>query len=194
MKLVLFDLGDTLERDGVLVPGAMDTLEAIRSRRAGSEPAALLGLVSDFDMPAEPPDIPIIQPRYYNLLDDLGIRPFFEPVAERVTLSSEVGVFKPAEAIFRAAASKAHPALKFGDVLFVTENLGHVLAARRLGLAAVHLRGPGQPRGEVGTLPELVPLVQAFLAGDELVETVVLDVPPGGQDTARDRATDRSTL
>ena len=187
MKLVLFDLGDTLESDGVLLPGAIDTLEAIRSGNTAGGPAPLLGLVSDFDMPAAPSDVPIIQQRYYDLLDGLGIRPFFEPVAERVTLSTEVGVFKPDEAVFRAAASKVHPALEFDDVLFVTENLGHVLAARRLGLAAVHVRGPGQHGGEVGALLELVPLVRAFLERGELVETVVLDAPAGVLNTLMDR-------
>ena len=184
VKLVLFDLGNTLESNGVLLPGAMEALEAVASLRAGGQPAALLGLVSDFDMPRQPSDVPIIQQRYYELLDDLGIRPFFEPVAERVTLSTEVGVFKPDEAIFRAATSKVDPALEFDDVLFVTENPAHVLAARSLGLSAVHLRGPGQPRGEVETLPDLVPLVQAFVEGEELVETVVLDAPPDANNTA----------
>ena len=187
MKLVLFDLGDTLESDGVLLPGARETLEAIASHRTEGQPAALLGLVSDFDMPGEPSDLPIIQRRYYSLLDDLGIRRFFEPVAERVTLSSEVGVFKPDEAIFRAAASRVRPAVAFEDVLFVTENLGHVLAARRLGLSAVHVRGPGQQGGEIGALPELIPLAEAFLEGGALAETVVLDVPPTAQDTVMNR-------
>ncbi len=187
MKLVLFDLGNTLESNDVLLPGALETLEAIASFRAGDRPAALLGLVSDFDMPDRPSDIPIIQQRYYQLIDDLGIRPFFEPVAERVTLSTEVGVFKPDEAVFRAATSKANPDLEFDDVLFVTENLGHVLAARSLGLRAVHVRGPGQAHGEVGTLPELVPLVQAFIGSEEPVETVVLDVPSDAHDTVVNR-------
>lgn len=177
VKLVLFDLGNTLESNGVLLPGAMEALEAVASLRAGGRPAALLGLVSDFEMPRQPSDVPIIQQRYYELLDDLGIRPFFEPVAERVTLSTEVGVFKPDEAIFRAATSKVDPTLEFDDVLFVTENPSHVLAARSLGLSAVHLRGPGQPLGEVETLPDLVPLMQAFVQGEELVQTVVLDAP-----------------
>ncbi|GAA3688446.1 hypothetical protein GCM10023081_27240 [Arthrobacter ginkgonis] len=189
MKLVLFDLGNTLESEGVLLPGALDTLQAIDSLSNGGQPAALLGLMSDFDMPGTPSDVPIIQQQYYRLLDDLGIRAFFEPVAERVTLSTEVGVFKPDEAIFRAAASKFSPALDLGDVLFITENRSHVLAARRLGLAAVHVRGPGQPDGEVETLPELVPLVQAFVEDedDEPVETVVLDIPSDAPDTVMNR-------
>ena len=107
MKLVLFDLGDTLESGGVLLPGAVETLEAIAALRTDGQSAAVLGLVSDFRMPATPADVAGIQQEYYSLLEDLGIRQFFEPVAERVTLSTEVGVFKPDQAVFRAAASKA---------------------------------------------------------------------------------------
>jgi FMN phosphatase YigB (HAD superfamily) len=173
VKLILFDLGDTLESDGVLLPGALEALESIASFCAEGETAAQLGLVSDFHVPAEPSDVAVIQQQYYSLLDDLGIRPFFEPVAARVTLSTEVGVSKPHEAIFRAAASKAGPDVEFGDVLFITENRSHVRAARRLGMAALHVRGPGQVQGEVHTLDEVVPVVQAFLAGGS--------PPPSGQ-------------
>ncbi|MCU1515970.1 MAG: Peptidase [Pseudarthrobacter sp.] len=187
MKLVLFDLGNTLESAGMLQPGALETLEAIAALRDGEQPAAELGLLSDFDMPDEPSDVPIIQQRYYQLLEDLGIRQFFEPVAEHVTLSTEVGVFKPDEAVFRVAASKGDPALEFGDVLFVTENRSHVLAARRLGLQAVHIRAPGQLHGEVDTLPELVPLVQQFLNGGGPVETFVVDAPPETRDALMNR-------
>jgi FMN phosphatase YigB (HAD superfamily) len=165
VKLILFDLGDTLESGDVLLPGALEILEAIASLRTEGLPTALLGLVSDFDMPDQPSDVAIIQQRYYALLDDLGIRRFFEPVAERVTLSTEVGAFKPDEAVFRAAASKVDPSLGFDQVLFITENRGHVLASRRLGLTAVHVRGPGQPQGEVENLAGAFPLVQAFLDG-----------------------------
>jgi Zn-dependent M28 family amino/carboxypeptidase len=187
VKLVLFDLGDTLESGGVLLPGAVETLEAIAALRTDGQPAAVLGLVSDFRMPATPADVAGIQQEYYSLLDDLGIRQFFEPVAERVTLSTEVGVFKPDQAVFRAAASKAGAAVEFGDVFFVTENSNHVVAARGLGLAAVHVRGPGQPHGEIDTLAGVVPLVQAFLDGGEPVETVVLDVSSGDQDAVLNR-------
>jgi hypothetical protein len=183
MKLILFDLGQTLESGDVLLPGALETLEAVVALRDGDRPAVRLGLVSDFDMTDDPALVPVIQQRYYALLDHLGIRAFFEPVAERVTLSTEVGAYKPDEAVFRAAVAKAGPGLRFRDVLFVTENRGHVLAARRLGLAALHLRGPGQPDAEVDTLTDLIPLVRAFAMSDtEPEETAVLTVPPGADE------------
>lgn len=164
MVLVLFDLGRTLEVDDVLRPGALDTLQAISELRADGVPAAVLGLLSDFTMPAEPDELPGIQQEYYDILDALGIRGFFEPVDRRVTLSSEVGVHKPAPAIFRAAVARAEPSLTFGDVLFVTENAGHVAAARALGLRAVHISPPGTTVGEIDELPELLPIVTKFAA------------------------------
>jgi FMN phosphatase YigB (HAD superfamily) len=108
MKLILFDLGKTLEDGDVLLPGARSALEQISALdRDGS--AVHLGLLSDFTMPASPADIPGIQQEYYAILDALGIRSFFEPVDRWVTLSTEVGVFKPEAAVFRRAAEKAGP-------------------------------------------------------------------------------------
>src|SRR5215207_6665273 len=113
MKVVLFDLGKTLEDQDVLLPGARETLQAIQEMRDHSGEAVALALVSDFDMPDNPEQIPVIRQRYYEILDELGIRSFFEPVEERVTLSSEVGVFKPDEKIFRTVIEKFDEDLHF---------------------------------------------------------------------------------
>jgi hypothetical protein len=165
MKMVLFDLGRTLEDDGVLLPGAMETLQGIADIRAGGRPAVLLGLLSDFTMPDDPADVPSIRQEYYALLDDLGIRRFFEPLDRRVTLSTEVGVRKPAAAMFRAAVSRVEPALALEDVLFVTEDAEHVRAARLLGLQAARVSTPGRTDGEVRDLRDLLPMV-LDLVGD----------------------------
>jgi FMN phosphatase YigB (HAD superfamily) len=163
MKVVLFDLGNTLEHQDVLLPGARETLQAIQEMRDHSGEAVALALVSDFDMPDDPEQIPIIRQRYYEILEGLSIRSFFEPVAGRVTLSSEVGVFKPDEKIFRAAIEKINEGLCFGDVVFVTENRGHVIETRRLGMRAIHFQGPGQNAGDVDWLVDVIPLVQELL-------------------------------
>ena len=114
-------------------------------------------------MPDDPEQIPIIRQRYYEILEGLSIRSFFEPVAGRVTLSSEVGVFKPDEKIFRAVIEKINEGLSFGDVVFVTENQEHVKEARRLGMNAIHFKGPGQNAGDVARLVDVIPLVQKLL-------------------------------
>ena len=163
MKVFLFDLGKTLEDQDVLLPGARETPQAIQEMRDQSGEAVALALVSDFDMPDDSEQIPIIRQRYYEILEALSIRSFFEPVADRVTLSSEVGVFKPDEKIFRAVIEKINEGLCFGDVVFVTENREHVIESRRLGMSAIHFKGPGQNAGDVDRLVDVIPLVQEFL-------------------------------
>jgi FMN phosphatase YigB (HAD superfamily) len=167
MKVVLFDLGKTLEDRDILLPGARETLQAVQAMRDSNGEAAALALVSDFDTPDNPEQIPLIQQRYYELLDKLSIRSFFEPVADRVTLSTEVGAFKPDEKIFRAVIEKIDEGLGFRDVIFVTENQEHVLEARLLGIRGVHFKGPEQNSGEVDRLLELVPLIQKFLGAPD---------------------------
>jgi FMN phosphatase YigB (HAD superfamily) len=167
VKVVLFDLGKTLEDRDVLLPGARETLQTIGAMRDPSGEAAALALVSDFDMPDNPEQIPVIRQRYYQILDGLGIRSFFEPVAERVTLSSEMGVHKPDEKIFRAVIGKIDESLRFREIVFITENQGHVIEARRLGMRAIHFKGPGQNIGDVGRLVDLIPLVRKFLGASD---------------------------
>jgi FMN phosphatase YigB (HAD superfamily) len=163
MKIVLFDLGKTIENQNILLPGAHKTLKAIQAMRDFSGEAIVMALVSDFNMPSSPEQIPAIQQQYYDILDSLGIRSFFKPVSKRVTLSTEVGVFKPDEKIFRAVIEKNGENISFKDVVFITENLEHVKAARGLGMTAIHFKGPGQIVGDVDGLVDLIPIIQSFL-------------------------------
>jgi Peptidase family M28 len=157
MKMVLFDLGETLESQGALLPGALQALEDISAMRDCDRKPVLLALGSDFDGPAQ---------QYYDVIENLGIRAFFEPVTARVTLSGEVGMRKPAKEFFGAAVTKADPGLTFDDVLFVTENRAHVVAARTLGMHAIQVRPPGGGGGDVASLIELVPQVRDFVGAD----------------------------
>jgi len=168
MRVVLFDLGNTLEHQGTLLPGALEVLGVVRAMRDAGGSQVALALASDFDMPANPSRIPSIRRQYLEIIERLGIRPFFEPVEERVTLSTEVGVFKPDRRIFQAVIDKLGGGLRFADIIFVTENRAHVAAARQLGLTAVHFKGPGEATGEVERLSELVPLIRDFVAGPAL--------------------------
>ena len=80
------------------------------------------------------------------------------------------------------------PGRRFADTIFITENRGHVLAARRLGLTAVHFQGPGQTSGDVATLPELVPIIRDFaLAGT--TGRAVLAVTPESAATVQQAVT-----
>ena len=169
MKIILFDLGNTLEdgQKGGLVSGARKTLKAIQSMLDASGRSPILALVSDFgEIPATPAQVQASQTEYLQILDDLGIRQFFEPTSKRVTLSTEVGAEKPSEAIFQAVVDRIGEGLSFQDVMFITENNSHVMAARTLGMKAIHFKGPGESNGDIIKLTELIPLVRDFFDGN----------------------------
>jgi hypothetical protein len=127
-----------------LLAGAMEVLQTVSNLKDSEGQPVLLAFLSDFLMPRQPSDIPSLQQQYYDLLGRLGIDAFFRPLEQFVTLSTEVGLFKPDRLIFQIAIEKAHADLAFSDVLFVTENCEHVQAVRTHGMHAVHFKGPGQ--------------------------------------------------
>jgi putative hydrolase of the HAD superfamily len=61
--------------------------------------------------------------------------------------SSVIGAAKPDPAIFRAALTAA--GAEAADALFIDDTLGHVEAARRLGIAGHHYTGPAALRDEL---------------------------------------------
>ena len=165
----MFDLGRTLEAGDVPLPGAVETLDAVLHMTDASGVPAALTLVSDWTRPDDPEEAQRDRLEYYALLERIGLRTFFEPVERMVTISSEVGVFKPDPAIFRAALDKIVPGAPFSDALFITEKWEHVEEARDLGLSAIHFKAPGESSGEVDQLIDLIPLIQAFVEGTDTV-------------------------
>lgn len=156
MRHVFFDLGGTLEAGGEPRPGVVAALTAIAALRDDHGRRVTLGLISDFEMPAAPSEIPAIEAKYRQVLRDLGIDQFFRPFSRAVTLSTQVGVLKPDPRIFRAALAKRAPGARLEDAIFVTEHVPHVDAARALGLHALHFQGPGQSSGEVASFAALI--------------------------------------
>ena len=158
MKIILFDLGDTLEykdqNKDVLMLGTIELLSGVQEMRDHNGDTPALALVSDFDEPTE---------NYYALLQTLGIDSFFKPLKERVTLSNEVGVMEPDEKIFRAAIDKISKGLSFQNVIFITENKQHTAAARKLGMMTIRLKRTGETDGEVNSLFEMIPLIHLFV-------------------------------
>ena len=163
MRYVFFDLGDTLETNDVLRPGARQMLVDVRALRDTRGEPPKLGLISDFLEAATPAEIPVIEAQYRQLLVDLNIEEFFRPFEQAVTLSTRVGVFKPDRRIFRAALDKFDLQARFQDAIFVTETRAHVLAARELGMHALQLRAPNGTGGDVPDLPSLVPRIKRLL-------------------------------
>lgn len=83
-----------------------------------------------------------------RLPDDLR-RLGLDGAFDHVVNSSVVSAAKPDPAIFRAALAAA--GAEAADALFVDDTLGHVEAARRLGIAGHHYRGPDTLSDELRT-------------------------------------------
>ncbi len=110
IKLLLFDLGETLIHDGQPFPGAVAALEAIGKLKTAAGKPVVRGLVSDF-FPPDPPGgeaaIAAKEAEYARVLKDAGLETVFQPFAERVTLSTRAGVRKPAGKVFELAAERS---------------------------------------------------------------------------------------
>ena len=71
MRVILFDLGNTLEDQNqeILLPGAMETLTAIRAMKDSMGNASILALASDFgNIPADAAQIEASRQEYYAIL------------------------------------------------------------------------------------------------------------------------------
>ena len=140
-KVVLFDLGDTLEHNDVLREDAVETLDRIISM----ENPPILGLASDFGLPNEwglPPleeQIKRSKQAYFSILSDLQIKRFFDP--QNVTLSTEVGNTKDQniQKFFQTAVNKIGNT-SFNQVIFITENCKHIDSANSLGIKTIFLK------------------------------------------------------
>lgn len=158
MKVILFDLGNTLEhtlsgRDTIM-PGALELLSelAVIKDKSGTPP--VLALVSDYQGPSK---------EYYHLVDGLGFDKFFKPYEQKITLSNEVGFSKPDSRIFRAAIDKIETDLPYYNVVFVTENKDHIKEARKLGMMAIRFKVINEFGEGVENLPEMVHLIHLFI-------------------------------
>jgi FMN phosphatase YigB (HAD superfamily) len=164
MKIVLFDLGDTLEAQGALVPEAIETLEALNALLDGVGRAPVLALISDFKDAATPEQKEAFRAEYLQIVEGLGIARFFQPADTRMTISTEIGVRKPDERLFRLAVDKVQPGLPWKDVAFITENMEHIAAARLLGMKGICVKGGANPTvWDVEFLSGIVPLLDAWL-------------------------------
>jgi hypothetical protein len=151
IRVALFDLGLTLiDSQDRPFPHVKEALRTIQSFTTVHRKPLLTGLVSDFDLPvppATPAKIAAIFRRYLAVLDATGLRPFFEPVQRRVTLSTHAGVLKPGRKIFETALGRLRSKASLKECLFITENPDHIRVARTtLRMSALQFRSSASTR------------------------------------------------
>jgi hypothetical protein len=148
IRVVLFDLGLTLvDASDQPFPHVAEALRTIQSFKTTDGKTLATALVSDFDLatpPATAAKVRVIFDRYLAILDTTGLRPFFEPVDRRVTLSTHADAFKPEAKVFATALKRLHSNAALQECLFITENEAHVRAVRdTLQMHALQFRSAG---------------------------------------------------
>jgi len=136
IKTLLLDLGDTLidthKVPQAPYPGVEKALGALKALKTADHKPLVMCLVSDYTMPKPrtPEAIAAAFAEYLQVLDKTHLRGFFEPVNERVTLSTHAGKLKPAAEVFKTALKRAgiHGTLR--ETLFITENAEHIRVCR----------------------------------------------------------------
>ena len=107
----------------------VEALTAISSFKTSDGKPLRSCLVSDFKT-ATPPvtaaKVTALFNEYLGILGGTGLRPFFEPVKKRVTLSTHAGVLKPDRKIFEKALHRLGANVPFEQCLLVTENASHI--------------------------------------------------------------------
>jgi FMN phosphatase YigB (HAD superfamily) len=139
VRVLILDLGNTLVAEGRTLPHVKEALKALSELDSATGQPLEIALVSDFHA-AVPPTPATVQARfaeYLALLDGFGLRSFFEPVDQHVTLSTQAGVTKPDRRIYELALTRLGTDAGLADCLSITEDPGHVAACRALGMQAL---------------------------------------------------------
>lgn len=137
IRVLMLDLGGTLiDADRQLFPHVPEALEILRNLETEAFEPLQICLVSDYHMPTPDRTAEDIFQEYTALLENLNLGEFFQPVERHVTLSTHAGVRKPERRIFELAVERLNlpESANLDECLFITENAGHVAAARLLGM------------------------------------------------------------
>ena len=148
IRVAMFDLGLTLiDAQQRPFKHVREALTAIAGFKTADAKALRICLVSDFTL-APPPgnakQVRALFEQYLGVLDATGLRPFFEPVQRRVTLSTHAGALKPDRAVFETALRRLRLDAGLDECLLITENAAHIKAARnKLHMQALQFRAAG---------------------------------------------------
>jgi hypothetical protein len=136
-------------------------------------------IVSDYTMPPPPMTPARLKEtfrEYLEILDGTGLRAYFEPVEQRVTLSSHAGQLKPSAAVFQTALERLQSDTSFDECLLVTEDAQHVATVRAdLGMQALRFGAKDEPGVDFDDWSQVPALIEALIGakGAENLGTAV---------------------
>jgi hypothetical protein len=172
IRVLMLDLGDTLVHDRNVFPHAREALETIASFETAAGGPLATCLVSDYHMPSPPPTqekIEAIFQEFISILDGFDLTRFFEPVMQRVTLSTHAGVRKPARHIFEMALHRLTLPVGLNGCLFITENADHISACQKLGMKTLRFDHIGSRRADFSDWSEAPLLIARMISSPSSV-------------------------
>jgi FMN phosphatase YigB (HAD superfamily) len=140
IRVVMFDLGDTLVNSAGPFPGVIDALTELRRVKLADGTRPTMVLVSDYveiTPPVTKAKVAAARREYGALLGRMQLRTFFRPMTTKVTLSSDLGIRKPDRRIYQAALARSGTSATFDQCLVITENAAHISACRQLGMSTL---------------------------------------------------------
>lgn len=166
----MLDLGDTLIQGDQPLPGSREALRVLQEVETAEGSPLEICLVSDFHL-ASPTNnhathaahVERLFRDYLLLLERFGLRGFFEPVAERITLSTHVGTMKPDRRVFEAAIQRLKIKAELSEALFITENQDHIEACKELGMKTLHFAADPQVEADFHHWDQAAALVTGLL-------------------------------
>jgi hypothetical protein len=120
-------------------------------------------------MPTSPPTqekINVIFQDFLSILDRFHLRGFFEPVSERITLSTHAGVYKPDRKIFDTAINRLGVQVDLEECLFITEDAGHISACQKLGMSTLRFSASGSEGADFSDWSETPLLITKLVDPD----------------------------
>lgn len=169
IRVVMFDLGQTLiDTHNQPFDHVRKALTAIASFKTTDGKPLRSCLVSDFAL-ATPlvtsKKVRELFQQYLELLDASGLRPWFEPVQRRVTLSTHAGAMKPDRAAFETALRRLRIDATLDECLLLTENAAHIKAARNeLHMQALRFRAAGSSQYDFDNWSQAPALIAQLVA------------------------------
>jgi beta-phosphoglucomutase-like phosphatase (HAD superfamily) len=161
IRVAMFDLGKTLIDDTLRpFPHVAEALTAIAEFKTADGKRLRSCLVSNFGLVSPPVTAAKVTAKFkefLTILDGTGLRPRFEPVDKRVTLSVHADAEKPARKVFETALQRLGASVSLEECLFITEEVPHIEEARdKLGMKTLQFRGVGADFDDWADAPALI--------------------------------------
>lgn len=149
LKILMLDLENTLVQSDKVMPHVLEVLPAINSFHLQDGSDLISGLIAEYKLaqPFTQPRVDEIFTDFINLLTQLGLARYFEPITERVTLSTHANARKPDRRLFSLALKRLGADSSQHDCLFISGNAAYSHRYRRFGVDTL-LYGVSNP--EIG--------------------------------------------